>query len=1104
MATRSRNTKQNSPKTLPEGLVPQHISREEWNLLTRSERNEWLNWFEAYETSARRFRGDYIYEIERAVYGDLVVTAQERQPEYKLKVAGYLYEQGVQFMTPVRLNTKMLAHRGSENKPIKWETLQRLVYEFEQVRHQKRYAHDLAVRTGNWHMPSRNYRQTIIVFDVDDYDQLPQRVQDILPKYETFVVQTSRGLHFYFWVNGRFGKSGSNPTVADWQGKGRIAVLTGADRRVLHWKPVAALPDEVAKILYKFATQPPEPPPKRWSIAVAAGIEPFLGPKAGRAGDFHAVEGERNTRINGELYRMRFRMSDDELRTYALELAAKCSPPYPEKEALQVAASIIRHRRRLPLAPKAATFLGNNVTREVKDAVDYQLSQLTPYREDFRRTRLAKYFPNAGDTFTRKEYESRLIADGWKPDKRGRVEVARLDIEYNLKSGVIEAVGKLPAGKKGGNRQILYCRRGDYEGRLDHLLPGKVTHRQIRLSAMAAILPTTFMEVVRGTICPYLGIKSESTITRYAALLSDAQRWGQPLIEKKVQPPLITTWALDPENELTKRVYGWPIPRQKYYYLRSLFFSYRPSLYRVTPYYRWLLDNTARTAGNTPSARKSQPTSPANQRTLRDLLAELSSSRPASARLRGSTPSGQSPRSASALPLEPCYNGAKKTTTSSTRGIVAHQAAASGEKGLFHEHERLCPACERHLIEEPEARVCAKCQKRRKKIEQDRYERNSPTPNVGREDYCLFCDQFFLSEAWPLTRVCPACEEIHFNKKAPTCPLYCPNPRCRHKIYVTHYENWQTPAQCPACKQAIAPSQWRLRPPVREEKLPGYPINHYLNTFQTVFEVMDEYFDRPDISLREFEAMFSPEELAAWHAYHDAKFKTVHCKTCGDPVKVLRTAPDEVEKCGSCLIDEEMSQPLPDYVQEIVDGNKLPSLEHVKQTYRKLFKELPERTERDIEKAYPQYGGEWIELALHFTYRFKWRIRHLWPHTAGILKNWQKQGGVNLDWRDYLFIQRRGDRLRQRGWYGTVREVEAVYLWENVFIAFDTHIAPLKPLVAHELQRALQKYGERPLRYAFAEAVRCRVRRWSYCRAILERLEREGGLDELGQESDRI
>lgn len=460
-----------------------------------------------------------------------------------------LYTSGGQFLTLVKLNSKILVYHDPAEKPRFWETIQqqmqyRAPRKADGKRGERKF--DLAIRTGKWRLPDRNPDEILISFDVDQWPALEDYIKDILKKYPTFVLQTIRGVHFFYFVPKWFSKSGGNGVV-DWLARGKIAVLTGSDRQVLHSRPVATLPEDEARVLYEYATTREAVNETRSYRAIAQDLA-----------DFHAVQGERNTRINGELYRHR-QLAPDELEALARQLAAQCTPPYPIKETLAVKNSIVKNRPRFPTAPKPTA-----KRESVPTSIAY--------------TRLGDIFPRIGMTFTRQQYEQRLLRRGWLARKK--LGVAYHDLRENLAQGEIEIVGQLPSGKQGGRPQHLYRRVREYRGKMNTLLPGAPTARQIRLSLMLAYLPDESTPVTRDYLRVRLGLKDVGTISRYSQLLADPSRWGQALIHKQTQAPTISTWALTPSalKESGRLPQGW------FRWLWQEFVRYQPSHYQRTAY----------------------------------------------------------------------------------------------------------------------------------------------------------------------------------------------------------------------------------------------------------------------------------------------------------------------------------------------------------------------------------------------------------------------------------------------------------------------------------------------------------------------------------------
>lgn len=495
---------------------------------------------------------EYWQTIEAAAQQGLPPKT-ERAIKPTLNALMPLYESGGQFFALVYLNTKTLVYNDPQEKPRQWKTIVQKSYvrrpRQTDGKRGKRY-YDWAVRTGKWQMPQRDPFWILATFEVDNWWTVPQHIKAILQRYPTFVNQTGRGFHFYFYVPKWFSKSGSNLNGVDWLARGKIAVLTGHDRQVLHSLPIAKLPEDEARILYDFATtvETTEDSPHRVTRY---------------PDEFEAFEGERNTRINGELYRLR-RLSNDETTALALKLAAECSPPYPAKEALAIAKSINRYKDRFPLSGKP--FI--------------HPPDLPAYSGNTAYERLGMFVSKAGQPFTRRHYERYLHKTGaWALDKQGHIAAAYHDLKANLQSGEIIKIGVQRSGKRGGRPQHVYRRTRDFKGR--PTLPGKPTARLLRLGHLLQILPNELTAITRELLCARLGVKDVGTISRYARLLKDASRWGEPLIEKQEQPPEITTWALLPAH--LKKV--GRLPRDLFYYLWDNFVRFRPSLYRRLPYY---------------------------------------------------------------------------------------------------------------------------------------------------------------------------------------------------------------------------------------------------------------------------------------------------------------------------------------------------------------------------------------------------------------------------------------------------------------------------------------------------------------------------------------
>ncbi len=75
----------------------------------------------------------------------------------------------------------------------------------------------------------------------------------------------------------------------------------------------------------------------------------------------------------------------------------------------------------------------------------------------------------------------------------------------------------------------------------------------------------------------------------------------------------------------------------------------------------------------------------------------------------------------------------------------------------------------------------------------------------------------------------------------------------------------------------------------------------------------------------------------------------------------------------------------------------------------------------------------------------------------------------------------------------------------SIFTLYEENIGPLTPLLAEELAEAEATYSQRRIEAAFRAAVVENVRKWSYVRAILERMTRErgDGADRQGGEGAR-
>lgn len=414
-----------------------------------------------------------------------------RSADYKIALTHFLEAQGVTFFLPVQLNSKIPAWRSNGRQvPLRHSTVKRLIKAKDPTTKHHRY--DIAIRTGKWHIPNRSADTILAVLDFDYWDSVSDDIKNLVLQKPTFSIQTERGRHFYFWVPRYFSRSGSRRDIGDWLARGRIAVVTGKDREVISPFPIQTLDYFAARRLYRYMT---EEPPAEWfpGEVIKQHYRDFTAPP---------LEGERNTRINGELYRLRNILSDTEVRDKAQEMAIACIPPYPPKEAKAVAESIIRNRHRFPIQGKG------QAAPQV---------ETIPYNNDIAYTRLGKYFPKKGMEFTRAEYEQHLEqSEGRERNAQGRIELARKDIDHNTKLGAIEIVGTRSSGR--GRPVKVYRRVADYDGKTDYLMPGKITGRTMRLSLMLHILPDKKMAVVRSKLAAILGVRVE-TISRYGKFL---------------------------------------------------------------------------------------------------------------------------------------------------------------------------------------------------------------------------------------------------------------------------------------------------------------------------------------------------------------------------------------------------------------------------------------------------------------------------------------------------------------------------------------------------------------------------------------------------------
>lgn len=875
-----------------------------------------------------------------------------------------LYESGGQFFVVVKVNTKELAFKDNpQQPPVRWETLGKWLNQRDKNGRRK---YDLAIRTGKWRLPDRNPDEILIGFDSDVWLSLPETVKEILKAHPTFVDQTRRGFHFYFFVPKWFSKSGSNPGIADWLARGKIAVLTGSDRQVLHSRPVATLPEDEARVLYEYATTREQTDETRSYRTIAQSLA-----------DFQAVQGERNHRLNGELFRLRHQ-SAEALKTIALQLAAQCTPPYPPKEALQIVQSILKNRHRFqnthhrPPQEHKAGFTGN-----------------VPY------TRLGDCYPKAGMRFTRKEYEQKLIRRGWVGQKS--MGVARHDIDAALKMGEIEYIGKLPSGKQGGRPQHQYRRVRNYHGEVGMILPAKPTARLIRLSAMMDYLPDEPRPVTRRALCHYLGVQDVGTISRYSNLLRDENLWGQPLIQKEVQP--LALWDINgffgpytPGKRLSKAAFAFTLEQ---------FVRYPPSQYQRLPYYhqsifqhhfaalaRRQAEHAQQKIAAEKQARLEQllaRSAPQDQWNIKNAL-QLIAQKQEKLGLRRSD--GLAPKKAGIkgvvkTGLTPCDNVA----------ILSKTLSATAEQGWQRVTQRL---------PEPE----------------------EPPPMV-------------------------AIPPVIINKKD-AAPIISP----------------------PVVTGEIAP--------IPESDLPGYPINRYLGGGETLFEHMEDYYQRRDIPLWRFNEHFSPEEIAAWQRYY---FKEVTCPDC-HAVRRVHYTKDPLACCEACRLQKAKATPLPADARTVLAQYDTHRFDYLWELFAQTFHTHP-RTQKEVRAAIETYGWQWVDFAIRVIGE-KQDIRYPWPAVVGTLKNWQQQGYINYDDQRHLMEQRVRQLVEATG-----REFSSALSYlhhDTVFHAYDRFVTYLTEDTAYLIAEAVRVYGEQAVRHAIEQAFKYNAHRWGYCQQILDRL----------------
>lgn len=948
----------------------------------------------------------------------------------------YLYNQGIEFILPVYFNTKRLAWRHGRFSPITLKTLKKGNY--KRIRQKNVSAskrpplYDFAVQTGAWKMPDRDPNKILIVIDIDDWRKISKRFISYLRKNPTYVMRTTRGYHFYYWTSRWFSKTKVG-IGADWLAKGSIAVVTGEARYPIFEQPVADLPDEHADYIYGYIRD------QREQLSEAEACERALGMRntrytAQRA--FKAIGGERNYRINATLYAHRY-LSYDALEEMALELAAKCDPPYPEQEARYIAKSIYRNRARFP---RKENPVGAHKTGEWSDDKAY--------------VRLSLCFPKASTTFTRHDYEAKLIELGWEPNKDNRIAAARQDIARALENGQIKLIGKISRNDTGRPRN-LYQRVEEYRGDTQFMLPIKPTVRNIRLSLMCKLIPDdNLTEIICETMRHKLGVGTDRTINTYATLLTGSKLLGKPLIRRETQQPYISSSELNPRSRQVKE---WPLKRGLYYMIHARAVHYRPSRYQKTRFYHNVMQN-------------------------KQIVLEKQN--------KGGK--GKGGRRSTNQHPSPLDKGSRAFT--SHKPCNKTNIIAQTPPKLLLEHPQEIPDETRKAIDAV----------RKKRLSYIYGALDRPE-----SDYCEISKEFFTTWSLPLRGVHPRIEDEHFPGKPAVLFYYCPNPQCSGKIHTAHYNDYQLPARCPHCDSYVGQAWVKRRNPP-EEALIGYPVNYYTNTWQTLFDVMDFYWERrigkhwnapfmhPGY---EFEVMFEEAQLVAWREYRKTLYTTeqVACEQCGDLIDVeVRKGrkPPQIAQCEACLNAAVQAANLPATAQNVLNPAPPESLKEAYQRLMTLFIDCfgtAPRKKFEIKQAIEEHGAERVELAIWVTHKRKDEVRWHFPYVKGVLENWAAQGHINQG--DVEMGKQKRGMLFAESWQHN--EADVALSAATPYIAYDRHIDRLDRQQAYFIMLAEEHYGAKMIIEAIAEALRYQVRDWLYIEAILERMKNKPRDDDL-------
>lgn len=985
-------------------------------------------------------RLDYSRLIDRAHGSGLQPPPNYRKPADKLALLREVFfGYGVQYFVPVWLNSKKMAWRAPEKlRPVTFDTVERLVHQRHIDKRKSTLKYDLAIRTGVWKMPDRDRDRVLACFEVDNWEAVPEHLKDLVTAHPTLTVRTLRGFHFYYWVPKWYLKSGSNPGIADWQAKGRICVLTGADRYVLHQADIADLDEREAEALYNFASKPSQEKVQhqRWTPSWRAG-QPGGQPRTSLA-DFEAFEGERNHRVNATLYYHRNK-SDAETLELAQQLAAQCDPPYPYKEARDVAKSINRHKHRFPQACTPDEATGEKA--------------VSVYHKDHHYTRLGMAYGRAGQRFTRSEYEAWLIEQGeWVRGRDGRIAVARDDIQHNLERGEIRVAGKCPSGPAGGRPALIYERMRDYQASTGHILPGKLTPKLMRVSAFLHLLTDQLTEVARKTMAAALGLESEATISQYAKELSEAGgKWGLPLIERQRQTPYIGTWALNPRCKTTREM-GWPLPKEKYQALADEFVQYRPSLYRRTANYKKLVALGRGLAGNIHLKRmkaKHQRDEQQQDEAGKNGLPTF---------FRGKTT-------------------LKKDFTNSAGDVYQRQSHSLGNL-LEKEAERVSRLFSG--VDKGENIESTNRSGLPSYIYDDRTEKTSlrfasQDAKASHPKPCIYDEKIattsggYIHESQPQTATDASAGESASH--AP--PGY---------IFPIPQEGMATsPPDIFTLFQPLVVPERQLP----EEELPGYPVNHYIDSSGlTLFDNMNWLLKR-DVSM--FTSRYSVEQILAWCEYRPdgtywrdrLLYRCGQCQQWDKKFNALSNALRNNSGCWSCLVERVGQAPQVE-IEAVIHQNNQPK--PLRALFEKLFSDLPRRRRKDIEEALAQFPPGWVELAIHAT-RLQPASRFPWKYTLGILTRWQELG---LPGEKQM---RAIAAARSRHIIGGSYEDQAAFIWSkaSAYKVFDLLIKPLVMTPPDEraaLTALVQEYGEAEVKFAIEQAIKQGIYAMAYIVSI--------------------